>query len=470
MTVRQRLLIGILSTALAVVGSGCASYSREPLAPQAELSAALGGGDLSRLEMRAPAGFTDKAAGSFDPTDGLNEAEVVAIALTLQPALQVKRAEIGEADSLLIDAGLWPNPEVSFGLRPGIGIGGTQIDAEMLFELLRYRERSTRESIAKARIDQVKAEIAAEEYRVVGEVRAQWLAVLVAEQSLALFQDEIKLRQRAVDLATQRRNLGDETALNVSLAELELAELGRDVRRSQTLLDTARRELNRRMGLPPKFPLRLSDSGKPLTVTVYENLIETDIQRCLLTNRFDVKAKEQAYQGAEEELQLALLKQFPRIKIGPSFSQDGGGGGDYFGLGVSVELPLFDRNQGQIAAKLAQRNRMRMEYRALLFQLNAEAHEAFVSLGKAKDEVDAQARGVLPQLARTQALFEDALKSRELSIGEWVTIQQRALRTRREYVDALARYREAVISLETATGHLLAPRGPGGASTQPQKP
>jgi outer membrane protein TolC len=418
--------------------------------------------DWSKLELRTLAGFRGSSAERFDPADGLDEAEMVAIALTLDPALQARRAQIGEADALLVSAGLWPNPEFGIGLRPGLGTGGVEVDAEMLFELLRKRERTMRAAIAEARIAQVKGEISAEEYAVAGKVRLQRQAVLAAEQSLALLHEEGKMRQRALELAKQRRELGEGTVLDVALAEMESVEIGRDVRRAQQALDAARRELVRLMGLPPDFVLKLDDAPGA-GVTVYQDLDEAVIQERILAGRQDLKAREHAYRGAEEELQLAILGQYPRLKIGPSFGHDGEGG-DFLGLGVAVEVPLFDRNQGEIAARLAQRERLRGEYRALLFELNAEAAAALAEIGAARADIEAQDRDVLPQLARTQALFEAAFKAKELSITEWLIVQQGALRTRREYLETLSRYRGAVIRLETAIGQQLVPAD---TATQP---
>ena len=77
----------------------------------------------------------------------------------------------------------------------------------------------------------------------------------------------------------------------------------------------------------------------------------------------------------------------------------------------------------------------------------------------AKAEVDAQEQQVLPLLARSQELFEGAFAARDVNIIDWIAAQQRNAQSRREYLDALVRYREAVIELESALGQPMAAAG-----------
>ena len=87
----------------------------------------------------------------------MDEGELVAVALTLNPGLRATRAELGEAQALLIQAGLWPNPEVGVAVRPELGGGSTGFELDFLFALLRPGERKTKKSIAKATVEEARA-------------------------------------------------------------------------------------------------------------------------------------------------------------------------------------------------------------------------------------------------------------------------------------------------------------------------
>lgn len=453
-------LIGCASLALAVTAGGCAAYRADPLDGAAALHALRGRSidDVVVERARLGAPGPPPSPPAFDPTDGLDEAEVVSVALSLNPELRAKRLAVGEARALLVTAGLWPNPEVGIGWRPGIsGSSGYNVEADALFQLLRPGERAARQAVATAKVDEAIAEAVAEEYRVAAEVRAQWLAVLAAEQSAKLLDDEVALRERSADLVRQRRKLGEATELEVSVAELERAEVRRDQRKSQSQVESERRELNRLLGLPPSYDLRLADSGRPLTVTVFDDPTDDDLDRLLLSARPELRAREAAYRGAEEALRLAVLGQFPRLGFGPSFERELDGGKS-LGLGLSLELPLLNQNQGEIAERRAARERLKAEYTALLHRLRADAHDARADLRRAAQEVEAQEREVVPLIRRNRELFEGAYRARELGVVDWVAAQQRAVRARREYLDTLVRYRGALIRLESAVGRPLAQR------------
>jgi cobalt-zinc-cadmium efflux system outer membrane protein len=268
------------------------------------------------------------------------------------------------------------------------------------------------------------------------------------------------LRERTLDLTARRRAAGEGTELDVSAAELDVSEIRRDRLRAETEIDSARRALDELLGLPPACALHLTASGQPLVVIVFEDVPDAELERRLLGGRFEFRALEAAYERAEHELRLAVQSQFPNLKVGLSATHDGDGS-EYLGPGVDLEIPLFNRNQGEIAAKANARDLARASFVATLHSLRAGAYEARAQLQRARVEVEMQERDVLPLVQRNQDLVERAFVAREVSILERVTAQQRALRSREAYLDSVIRYQRAVIEVEIATGMSLArPSGP----------
>jgi outer membrane protein TolC len=438
--------------AVVALAGGCASYEPRPLDARAELTALASRRLPDVVTIRDGGKAPDQAATAFDPADGLNEDEAVAVALTLNPDLQVARAAIGESQALLISANVLPNPEVGVGFRDGFnGTPGFVLDADLLFALLKPGERSARVGLANAKTDASRVEVLAQEYELATEVRRHVLMVLVAEHQSAVLDDEAALRERASDLVLQRKGVGEGNELEVSAAGLEVAEIQRERRLASAEQDRARLELNRLMGLPPSYQLRLSDSKKPLSVAIFDDPSDADLQERMLAGRLDLRSKEAEYHAAEEELRLAVSGQYPKLKIGPSFEHDGVSD-NYIGVGASLELPLFDRNQGGIAAATAARVRVHAEYTSLLHRLTASAFAARARARAAKAEIDAEERDVLPLLQHNQDLARAAFEARELNVLDWVTAQQRALRTRRAYLESVVAYRLAILDLDAATG------------------
>jgi cobalt-zinc-cadmium efflux system outer membrane protein len=188
---------------------------------------------------------------------------------------------------------------------------------------------------------------------------------------------------------------------------------------------------------------------------VFEEVPDAELERRLLAGRFEFRALEAAYERAEHELRLAIRSQFPNLKLGVSGERNEEGD-EFLGPGVELEIPLFDRNQGEIAAKANARDLARANFVATLHRLRAEAYEARAELQRARLEVQMQEKDVLPLVQRNQDLVERAFGAREVSVFDRVAAQQRALRSREAYLDSVVRYQRAVIEVETATGMPLA--------------
>lgn len=446
--------LAVLGAAIAALG-GCATYQPSPLDPRAELQAQRDGQVLLLEVTRGRSGAGGEPSSEFHMEDGLDESEVVAVALKLNLSLRTARAEAGQAQALLVTTGQWPNPEVGVGFRPGIsGSSGYVFEADALFQLLRPGEREARRTAATARVDEVDASIAAAEQALVAEVRQQRLAVLAADRAAALMQEAVELRQRSLDLVRTQRRIGEGTELALSATELDLAEARRELRKATGERDVALRDLNRLLGLPPDYAMNLNGLGQPLPITIFEDVSDEELDRRLLAGRLELRAKEAAYRQAEQELRVAVSEQYPRLGLGPSFERELEGDAS-LGLGLSLELPLLNRNEGAIAEKRAARDRVRAEYRGLLHTLRAEAFAARAALRLAKAEVDTQEAEVLPVLRRNLDLFERAYRAGELNIIDWITAQQRATNARREHLNALVEYRRALIKLEASAGQPL---------------
>lgn len=431
--------------------SGCVSYRAAPLVAAEELDA-LRRASLTdlRIEHVRP-GEGEPIATAFNLEDGLDEGEVVAAALTLNPSLRSARAELGVAQALLIQAGVWPNPELGAAVRPELGGSATAVELDLLFALLRPGERDAKQGIANAATAEAGARLLAEELRVTSEARRARLLVLGAETALRLLREEAYIRREVVSLVRQRRELGDATVLELQLAELDLAEAERQVRAASTDLDASRRVLNKVLGLPPLYELPLGGAGEPLAFTVFEDPSDEALDTRILSGRPDLTAKQSAYEKAEQDLHLAILRQYPSLSLGPSYERDVEGT-EALGLGLSLTLPLFDRNQGEIAEKTAARERVRAEYTELLHALRAQAFDARERLRRARGEVEIQQTETLPLVERSESTFEAAFRSRDVSVFEWLTARGQALRARREFLAALLGYSESVVELEAVTG------------------
>lgn len=443
--------IAILSCAAL---AACIAYEPQPLEPGVEL-AALASASLDD----SPTGLVGLV---FDPRDGLDERELVAFALASNPGLRAKRLQAGETDALLVTAGLLPNPELGLELRPGLGgVRGLAAAADLLFPFLRAGERGARRDAARARIDRTRAELIDEELRVAVAARAAILRIRAQDDLVRHLEQELALRDEARTLVARQRELGESTAIAGALTDLERIDVHRELRDARVRLDQEERELRALLGLPPDTVVPLAARGEPLLPVAVDDADDAELDRRLLAHQPSLRALAAEHRIAEAELRLAIARQYPAFAIGPALERDVDGDRS-LGLGLSIELPIFDRAQGEIAQKLAQRERVRAEYRARLHASRAEAFASRAELRIAGQELEIQRTEVLPAIDRAEALFERALRAGEVTVTDWLAARTRARAARRGWLSAVVRHADAAIRFEAATGFLLGAPIPSG--------
>lgn len=449
---RNAVRYGALALCLLTQAS-CVRYEARPLVPENELGM-LRSRTLNGLHVEYAAPHSDQAATThiFDPSDGVDESELAAVALTLNPSLRAKRLAIGEAQALLVNAGVLPNPDLAAFVRPGVGgSSGTALGFDALFGLLRLGERDAARSLAQSRVDLTHADVLAAELRTVSDVRLARIRLLAAQASARLHEEELALRNDALALVRRQRELGEATEISLALVELDATGVDRQLRDARATVESEGRSLHALLGVPSTLELDLTQSETELTFTIVPDPSDDELDARLLAGLGELHAHASEYASAEEELRLAVARQGPRFGIGLSYEKDVDGS-EGLGLGASIEVPLFDRNQGEIAEKHAQRERERAEYIAALHLHRARAIEARAQMRRARADVERQEREVMPLIRRTESLFEAALRARELSAFEWLNARTRAIQSRRDALDALTRYATASVELDAATG------------------
>lgn len=439
MLLHRRHLAGLLVPTMALVG--CATYRPQPLVPTAELAA------LARRDLAVVVDHPGPV-GPVDLSDGLDERELVAVALQLNPELAERRAGLGLSEAALIDAGLWPNPEV--GVTALGGAPGFSLDLDLLQPLLRPGERAAKREMAEADQRAAVADLAAAEWSLVAEVRTARVELLAGMALQGAAEASERIATRAAQAATAQRGLGEATELDVAQATWEAAEATTAVRSAQAEVERSRQRINRLLGLPPQARLTLTGAGQPLTWNPPPLVPEADLGAAVLDGRWELTTAKERYLRSDAALRVALAKQYPSLRVGPALSHDSSGTG--LGIGASVELPIFDRNQGGIRAAEAERDQALAAYRAVLHRLTADAAAAQADLERASTQVAILDHDLQPAAARAMALADQALAAKDWELSTWLAVRRRWIESQRARLDAVVAAARAGIALDAALG------------------
>ena len=379
----------LLAAALLSLGA-CATYSPKPL----NLAAA---GKTSLADLRHEGTLPER----------LTPDDVVQLVLDNNPDLVAVRAQHGIAEAQLRTAGILPNPVFGYtnaGLLSGPGEMAT-IAASLTMDIKSLVTFIPKRRAAKATAQSADATVLWQEWQTIGKARLAAIDLIEGDKQLALLRSNATLWQERLQRNQQALKQGDATLATLApdlAAGSDAQKTLDDFERAQ---QTRRRDLNLLLGLDPAVKLQLADEA---TVPA----IDVDAVRAqlpdLASRRPDLIALQLGYRAQEEKVWGAVLAQFPLFSIGPSYGRDSSNVRT-FGPQLTMDLPVFDRNQGNVAQERATREQLHAEFEARLVAAKGEVEAMLADqalLQKQLQTKSAMLAQMEPMASRVQSAFQ----------------------------------------------------------------
>ena len=448
----------ILAIALpALALAGCATYAPRPLPERVDQprSASAISVDAASLP------FRDLSTHIFDPANGLDIDEVAMLAVANNPQLREMRDALGIARAQAFAAGLLPDPQLGLAFdHPSNGSAGNtnafsvnpSYDAAALFL------RSSRVDAANANLRRVNLELLWQEWQVVGRARLLFTRLIAQRALLDQARAERKLlagRYRSSHAALAE---GD---VSLAVASADLAALQQVERRSNELERSRlqnRAKLDRLLGLAADAPLDLvSAPASPSSAAAIDaQRVRADLTR-RLEQRPDLRALRAGYRSQEEKFRGAILAQFPALNIGLTRARDTSGLYTV-GFGLSLSLPIFNANRGNIAIARATRRKLYDEYQDRLNSAYGEVAVALENLPLLQAQLLRSRRGEI-ELDAVARRARAAARAGNLSASDAVRLQTAAVDKRSEVIELKEALMEQKIALEALLGPDLPVQG-----------
>lgn len=343
------------STVLAAL-AGCATYQALPLPRGPNLAS-----KLAALDTAVPKGDS-RAAVRIDTTRPLTIDQIGLLAILNNPDLKSEAGTIDVARAGVVQATIIPNPVASFNYGALISGPGTtsSITAALSQGIAQIITRRARVQSAAFHAAEVDAAQLWREWEVAQKARQLAADIYSADQSIALTRQEVALLSQELDAVKKAIEAGNLTlaaqsplASAQAVADNSLVSLNLDRLKSWQALDAL-------LGLDPKVRFRIARPDLAALPADVESLLADVPER-----RPDLAALQLGYNSADEDVRAAILGQFPALTLGGSYNRDTTNvvsAGPTFELG----LPVFDRNQGEIAKTAATRILLRTQYQARL--------------------------------------------------------------------------------------------------------
>jgi outer membrane protein TolC len=274
------------------------------------------------------------------------------------------------------------------------------VSATLTQDIVPLLTRSARRRAALANERSVRLNLLWQEWQIVSQARTFFARAVELERQRAVIDEYRKLFSDRYQRSNTAMQQGNEILPTVvsDLAALQAVET--QLHDIDQLILKNRHDLNALLGLAPETELRLVDSVSVPTIDVGTlKAILLD----LAGRRPDLLALAAGYEAEEQKLRQAIIEQFPKLNIGPNYTNDTT---PVYTVGptLTIGLPIFDRNQGNIAIERATRQGLRDEYQARLDAAYGAADRLITELNL----IEAQYRGSLASIRRLRDAAEVA--------------------------------------------------------------
>ena len=300
----------------------------------------------------------------MDQTAGMSADEAVTYALTHNGDLLATRKEIEAAQALVRQAGLRPNPKLDIEGSRQINGADNRVTAGAMLPLELGGRRAARISVAQRELELREHELANRELLLAAEVRMKFGETLAQTLKLAFTEDLLVNNQRGYNLITARVSEGATAPLEQNMALVELNRLRSMRENVEGKLEVLLLALRNLIGMPLEQPLRLRgdfnnliDRPAPVAVETERALRERpDLLTARTMEGLGTARIEQA--RAAGHLDAGISAGYERMNSSfPVFGINDNGQLQpvqdvfhFLKFGISLDLPVRNKNQGAIEA------------------------------------------------------------------------------------------------------------------------
>ena len=397
-------LTAVLAALVAV--TGCQTYQSRPLDAVAT-AAALEARTLDAPTLRTFLETNLHTTLPAWPPVAWDFPELTLVAFYYHPSLEVARAQWAVTQAGLGTAGGRPNPVLS--VTPGYsanapaGISPWFPAITLDVPIETAGKRGHRIATAQHLSEAARLNVISAAWLVRGQLRAALVEADFVQHRIELLQREIEIQDRLVTLLEQRLAAGAVAATEIAPARIARLKTQSEVSAAHQQLAAARVQLAQALGLPVKTiaSLRLAPQP-PLPQGSAAQFLSAAARDRALQSRPDVLAALAEYAASESTLHLEIAKQYPDVHLAPGYQFDQGE--HKWSLGLSMELPLLNRNQGPVAEALARRDESAARFLAVQARVLGEIDRAAQAHAAVAEQMQASESLLAAQRRQADAL------------------------------------------------------------------
>ena len=384
----------------------------------------------------------ERAAGAAPP---LTLAAAIRAALADNPEIQVARREIEISRGARLQAEARPNPTLAAQLEDPRRDNRTHtVLLSQPFEL--GGQRAARIEASERAIDIARVQLEARRAELRASVTAAFFVALISQDRVRLARDSLDLAARGSLAAGNRVRAGKVAPLEETRARVAEAGVRLELVQAQGDLRTQRQQLGALLGRPA-LDQALDGDALALPALPSEAAVEARLAEAPASRQARLQVRRLA---ALAELERA--RRIPDLTVTAGGQRDVALGRNQAIVGISVPLPLFDTNRGNIAEALSRRDQAEDQADAIALRLRSDAATARQRHANALAEVETLRGDILPGALTAVTAATTGFEFGKFGFLDVLDAQRTLLLARSQYLRALAEAHRAVTDLDRLLG------------------
>jgi cobalt-zinc-cadmium efflux system outer membrane protein len=389
-------------------------------------------------------------------SSGLGPDQAAVLAVILSPKLRADRDRRGVAAAQLIQAGILPNPQI--GYTHDFVTGGSTAGTVSAYgftgswDISALISHSAKVEAARANLQAINLDIAWTEWQTAMAAKMALYRVVALEEELSRAKQISSDQQQTVDTLQAAADRHEKSVLDLAAAQASREDARATELTLEQELDRQRLELKKAIGVLPETNLPIEGgialpSHLPLPS-------EGELIADLENRRLDLVALRQGYQSQEQTVRATVLAQFPKVVLGFNPHSSDTTNVHTTGFGITIDLPIFDRNQGNIAIETATRQKLLNEYDARVFEAHSDIATAVADIQSLNRQIVA-AEAALPVLQHLVDIAKEASDQGAADVLGYFQARTNLSQRSLQVIKLKQQLLDSRIALELASGRYL---------------
>lgn len=388
-----------------------------------------------------------------EPEGPLTLRHALSLVLERNPELQAFSWEMRAMEASALQAGLLSNPEIEgffedFGGTGSVeGFKGTETTV-LLSQIIPLGGKLSK----RRRLGELNTALSGWDYEaakldIYTATAKTFTDVLAAQAELDLTRELVRLAERVYETVSEQASAGQISPIQEKRAKVALSQTAIRLSRAERSLEATRRNLSSLWdGNEPLFDAAEGDLESVVPVPSYDNLVQ------YISHNPDVARWAAEIEQREASLRLEKAEAIPDPLVSGGYRRINENDDNAFVVGLSIPIPVFDRNQGGILEARRRLSKADREKRNAEITVNAALTDAYKNLSSSYEEVTSLGREVLPEARSAYSAIFEGYREGKFSLLDVLDAQRTVFDIDFQYIDALRAYHHSLADVERLTG------------------